>query len=163
MKIKILQPKTRSRKASFGFTLVETLMAVLIGATMLATHYLSFAAGFAIVKVTREDVRASQIILRRMEAIRLSSFSQLTDPAKYPASATEYYSEKDQANGHGGVAYTVTFQATPGPAILPPSYRTNVLDVIVGVSWVSGNAQPSRSMRTYVARNGIQTYVSGGY
>lgn len=138
-------------------------MATLAAATMLLALYASFGIGYSIMKVTREDLRANQIILQRMEAIRLSSFNELKDPAKYPTSSTEYYSESGKANGNGGVAYTVTYNAASGPTTLPPSYRTNVLVVTVGASWTSGKLQRNRSTQTYVARNGIQTYVSGNY
>ena len=58
MKIEILQTqsKARLRKASSGFTLVETIVATLVAATMLSAHYLAFAAGYALVTVTREDL-----------------------------------------------------------------------------------------------------------
>ena|SRR5438093_4697553 len=161
MKIFQTKSKIRARLASFGFTLVETLMATTVGAIMLSAHYLAFASGFAMVTVTREDLRASQIMLKRMEAIRLSGFSQLTDPAKYPTNATEYYDEKDKTNGNGGVAYTVTYSAAAAPTTLPPTYRTNVLEVRVGVSWASGNVLRTREMRTFVARSGVQSYISG--
>ena len=163
MKILQTQCKPGVRTASFGFTLVETLVATVVAVTILSAHYLSFAAGLAIVTVTREDLRAYQILLKRMEAIRVSGYSQLTDPAKYPPSVTEYYCEKYKTNGNAGVAYTVTYQAAPGPGTLPPAYRTNMLEVTVGVSWESGKLTRNRSMRTYVARNGIQRYVSGNH
>lgn len=162
MKIKILQPKTRSRKASFGFTLVETIVAMTVAATFLSAHYLAFAGGFAIVTVTREDLRASQIMIQRMEAIRLSGYNQLADTNKYPPSVTQYYDEKGKTNGNGGgVAYTVTHQIASALGSLPPSYRSNLTQVTVGVSWKSGTANRSRSMSTYVARYGEQSYVAG--
>jgi prepilin-type N-terminal cleavage/methylation domain-containing protein len=163
MKIKILQTqsKTRTRKASRGFTLVETVVAMLVGATILSANYLSFAAGFAIVAVTREDLRASQIMIQRMEAIRLASYGQLTNAAKYPPSATQYYDEKGQTNGNGGVAYTVTHQTATALGNLPFSYRSNVTEVTVGVSWKSGTTTRTRSMRSYIARYGVENYVAG--
>src|SRR5881396_2841565 len=110
MKIEILQTqsKTRAQKASRGFTLVETMVAIFVSAIFLSAHYLAFAAGFSIVTVSREDLRASQIMLQRMESIRLCSYSDLTNAAKYPPSVTQYYDEKGQTNGNGGAAYTVT-------------------------------------------------------
>lgn len=161
MKVFRTRSRARAKKASFGFTLVETLAAIVIAATVLSTHYLGITAGFAIVTVTREDLRASQIMLKTMEAVRLSSFSQLTDPTKYPPSFTEYYCEKYKTNGQGGVLYTVTYTAASSPSVLPPSYRGNVLKVTVGVSWVSGNVTRSRSMDTFVSRHGVQSYISG--
>jgi len=161
--MKILQTKSkiRARMASFGFTLVETLAAIVVATTVLSTHYLGLAAGFAIVNVTREDLRASQIMLKTMEAIRLSGYSQLTDPTKFPTNFWAYYSEKDKTNGHGGAAYAVTYTAAAGPTTLPPSYRGNVLKVTVGVTWDSGKVTRNRSMDSFVSRHGVQSYISG--
>ncbi len=144
-----------------AFTLVETIVAVLITAVVLPTLYAGLAAGFWMVKAAREDLRATQVILQRMEAIRLSPFKTLRDPTTYPPSATEYYCESGKTSGKGGVPYTITYTCAPGPASLPPSYRTNVVLVTVQASWKSGNVQRSRSMSTYVARYGIQRYVGG--
>ena len=147
------------RASALGFTLVETMVATFIAAIVVPSLFAGFAAGFSMVKAAREDLRATQVILQRMEAIRLSPYKTLKDPAAYPASFTEYYSESGKTNGTGGVPYTVTYTWAPGPASLPPSYRTNVLLVTVAASWKSGNVQRSRSMQTYVARYGIQRYV----
>src|SRR5262245_42624606 len=162
MKIVILRTPSpiRARQAS-GFTLVETIVATMVAAIMLSAHYLAFASGFALMTVTREDLRASQIMLQRMESVRLSSYSQLTNATTFPPSVTPYYDEKGQTNGSGGVAYTVTHQIASSLGSLPPAYRSNVTEVTVGVSWKSGAATRSRSMRTYVARYGVQRYVAG--
>ena len=144
-----------------GFTLIETLVAICIAAIVLPTIYASLATGFALIKTSREDQRATQVILQRMEAIRLSPYQTLQSPAAYPTNATEYYSESGKVTGNGGVPYTVTFSCAPGPSSLPPSYRTNVLLVTVGASWKSGNVQRTRSMQTYVSRYGIRRYVCG--
>ncbi len=163
MKIRILQTqaKIRARNGSSGFTLVESIVATMVAMTMLSAHYLAFASGFALMTVTREDLRASQIMLQRMEAVRLSGYNQLTNTTAFPPSVTQYYSDQGQTNGNGGVAYTVTHQIASGLGTLPPSYRTNVTQVTVGVSWRSGTTIRSRSMSTYVARYGMQSYVSG--
>jgi len=150
--------KLGSRSA---FTLIETIVATFVAAIVLPSIYAGLAAGFAMIQVTREDLRATQVILQRMEAIRLSSFQTIQNPAAYPTNQTAYYSESGKTNGHGGAAYTVTYNWAPGPASLPPSYRTNVVLVTVGATWKSGNVQRSRSMQTYVARYGIRRYVCG--
>src|SRR5262249_21598537 len=123
--------------------------------------YAAFAAGFSMVQVTREDLRATQILLQQMEAIRLSGYDQVANPAYYPTNSTVYFDNQDQASGHGGAAYTVAFSAVPGPAGLPLTYKANVMLVTVTASWTNGNVLRSRSMKTYVARSGIQHYVVG--
>jgi hypothetical protein len=136
---------------------------MMVAAIFLSAHFLAFASGFALVTVTREDLRATQIMLQRMEAVRVSGYNQLTNATYYPATVTQYYDEKGQTNARG-VAYTVTHQIASGSGLttaLPPTYRSNVTEVTVGVSWTSGTTTRSRSMKTYVARYGLQNYVAG--
>src|SRR6266540_6984495 len=108
MKICILQSQSKTQARKSGFTLVETIVAMMVAAIWLSAHFLAFASGFALMTVTREDLRASQIMLQRMEAIRLSGYAQLSDTNKYPPSVTQYYDESAATNR--GVAYTVTHQ-----------------------------------------------------
>src|SRR6266568_499191 len=70
----------RPRRAS-AFTLIETVMATFLAAIILPAIYASTAAGFGMVQVTRENLRATQIILQRAEAIRLSPYKLLQDPS----------------------------------------------------------------------------------
>jgi type II secretory pathway pseudopilin PulG len=144
-----------------GFTLVETVVATFLGAIMLPTLFAGLASGFSIMQVTRENLRATQVILQRMEAIRLAPYKTLQDPAVYPTTFTECYSPNGQTNGSGGTVYTLTYTCAPGPSSLPPTYRTNMLAITVTATWQSGNVQRTRSMQSYVARYGIQRYVSG--
>jgi prepilin-type N-terminal cleavage/methylation domain-containing protein len=153
---------TRVRRASAsGFTLTETLVAILIAGVMLPTLFTGLASAFSTVQTTRENLRATQIIVQRMEAVRLAPYKTLQDPAAYPTNSTEYFSPSGQPSGKGGAAYALTYNWAPGPSSLPPSYRTNMLLVTVTASWNSGNVQRTRSMQSYVARYGIQRYVSG--
>ena len=148
---------TPRRRAS-AFTLVETAVATLLAAVMLPAIYASTAAGFALVQVTRENMRATQIILQRMEGIRLSSYKLIQDPTSYPTNSTDYFCTNGKTNG---AAYNISYNWQPGPVSLPPSYRSNVVLVTVNASWTSGKVQRNRSMQSYVARYGIQRYVSG--
>ena len=149
----------RPRRAS-AFTLVETVVATFLAAIMLSALYGAIEAGFSMVQVSRENLRATQIILQRMEAIRLSSYNSLTNAASYPTNFTDYYCPSGKTNGTAGVAYNVSYNWAPAPATLPPSYRSNMLMVTVSASWTSGKIQRTRSMQTYVAQYGIQSLVS---
>jgi hypothetical protein len=139
---------------------VETLVATLISGIMLPTLFTGLASAFSGMKATRENLRATQIIVQRMESLRLAPYTTLQNPAAYPATSTEYYTPSGQASAKG-TPYTITYNWAPGPSSLPPSYRTNMLLVTVTASWKSGNVQRTRSMQSYVARYGIQRYVSG--
>ena len=160
MKIKI-RTSTRARRASTsGFSLMETLFAVVVSGIMLPALFTGLAFAFSGMQAARENLRATQIMVQRMESIRLAPFKTLQDGAAYPTNSTEYYCPSGQPSGKGGTAYTITYNWTPGPTSLPPSYRTNMLLVTVTATWKSGNLQRTRSMQSYVARYGIQRYVS---
>jgi len=141
--------------------LMETVVATLIAGIMLPILYTGAASSFSTALSTRENLRATQIIVQRMEALRLVPYKTLQDPVAYPTNYTEYYNPSGQTNGTRGTAYTITYNWAPGPSSLPPSYRTNMLLVTVSASWNSGNVQRTRSMQSYVTRYGIQHYVSG--
>ena len=153
---------SRESKTS-GFTLIEGLVAMALGAILFTAIYTGLAWGFANIQSNRANLRATQILLKRAESIRLSPFDQITNPSYNPTSFTEYFDPKDRAAGGGGTVYEGTFAAiVPPQGSLPDSYRNNMLLVTIGVSWISGTTPHSRSLQTYVARKGIQEYVVAG-
>lgn len=159
----IYTDKAKTTAAAAGFTLVESAVALTIGAIMLTSLYGCFAAGFNMVKVSRENARATQIMLTRLEAIRLSTFDQLTNTVYYPRTFTESFDPKDAAAQAAGVVYSGTFTpSTPVVGSLPESYRTNMMLVTVTVNWTSGKLPHTRTMQTYAAKDGIQSYVVDG-
>jgi hypothetical protein len=159
--MKILQSvrKYSARHAVSGFSLTETVIAVALSAIMVGALYACCGFGFKTIEVTREDLKASQIMLSRLEAIRLCTFSQVTNPTNNPATFTEYFDSKNQK----GVVYNGTFSAAlPPVGTIPEGYRTNMLLVSVGLSWTSDNIARYRNYQTYVARDGIEGYISAG-
>src|SRR5690242_10160436 len=98
---KIQKPTHYSQRS--GFTFIETMVAVFTGAVMLTALYLSFAFGYAAVKLSREDLRATQILLQQMETLRLTSFSAIQG-----TTFTDYYDPSGATNGTSGAVYTIT-------------------------------------------------------
>ena len=153
----------RSRAFASAFTLNEAVVAMPIAAVALVSLYACFTQGVSVVSQEREDLRATQIMLKQFERIRLAPFDQLTNTNYNPQSFTDYFDPADQSTGGGGTTYSGTFTpSVPAAGTLPESYRTNMLFITVGLTWTSGKLQHSRSMQTYVARNGIQGYVATG-
>ncbi len=161
-KIPEREPKAQARKTALGFMLAEALVSMPIAAVALVSLYACFAQGFRVIGQARDDMRATQIMLRQCERIRVCPFDQLTNTNYNPRTFTEYFDPVDRPTGGGGTPYTVTFTPTTPASGLPDSYRTNMLLITVGVSWKSDGLQHSRSMQTYAARNGIQSYVATG-
>src|SRR5258705_159197 len=88
--------RTVSRVSVSAFTLIDTLVATLLAGIMLPTLYAGLASGFSMVQASRDDLRATQIILQRMEALRLSPYNAVS---AYPTNVTDYYSPCGQTNG----------------------------------------------------------------
>ena len=161
MKINQNRNTNRTNRSSAGFTLIESTVALTIGAIMLTSLYGAFACGFTTVRVSRESLRATQIMLTKLEGIRLCTFDQLT--VYNPGTFAESFDPNEDATHAGGVTYNGTYASSvPAVGSLPEAYRMNVLLVTVSVNWTSGNMQHSRSMQTYAARDGIAGYVSVG-
>src|SRR6186713_1324632 len=92
----------KSGRQTAGFTLVETVVATFAAVSMLTALYVCFAGGFAMLKMTREDLRATQIALERMEAIRVAPYDFLKDPTKFAVTNTVYFDEAGKSSGKGG-------------------------------------------------------------
>jgi prepilin-type N-terminal cleavage/methylation domain-containing protein len=161
--MKIHRNKNKGGASAAGFTLVESAVALTIGAIMLTSLYAAFASGFANIRMNRENIRAEQIMLSRLESARLAGFTQVTDRNYFPPAFNDEFDPQQNANNNGGTIYHGRFSTTVPPAgTLPEAYRTNMLLITVGLNWTSGGLQHTNWMQTYVAQSGMQSYVSVG-
>jgi len=147
-----------SRRSSFGFSLVEAMIAIGAGAFMLTALYSGLTFGFASVKLAREDLRATQIMLQRVEALRLSNFAAIQS-----GTFTDYFDPTGAANGSAGAIYTITI-ATNAPTssdmpVQPVYYMNQMRKVTVTATWTNANQLRTRSLQTYASAKGMQSYV----
>ncbi len=159
MKLTLLQGQ---RRRCIAYTVVELVVAVALLGIMFVSLFGGMSSGFAITQVARENLRATQILLERMEGIRLFTWEELCYSNWIPANFTGYYYPLGNTNAGEslGLVYTGTMTVTPNPVMNPPaSYSTNMAAVVATINWVSANVPRTRTMVTYVARNGIQNYV----
>jgi prepilin-type N-terminal cleavage/methylation domain-containing protein len=154
------------RFAQRAFTLVETMCAAAIAAIIFLALFSGLTSGFNLTQMERENLRATQIALARMEGLRLYKWSsaQLFSPAMLPNVFTDYY----YPYGMGGFSTNNTMytgSVTIANVTLSPSasYSTNMQQIIVQVGWKDtfyGRTNTHvRTFNTYVAKYGIQNYV----
>src|ERR1051325_10108788 len=72
------------RGAQAGFSLVEATVALGVIGTVVVALFSAFTGGFMTVQMGRENLRATQIMLEKMETIRLYSWDQITPPIFIP-------------------------------------------------------------------------------
>ena len=153
-----------SRRAEFAYTLAEVVMGAMIVSVTFVSLYAGMSSGFAVTRVARENLRATQIMLERMEGIRLYNWEQLIYSNWIPTMFTNYYYPLTNAGESCGIPYTGKFTITnvtfPSPA---PSYANNMRLISVQVWWTNslGTNQlvRTRQMQTYVGRIGLQSYI----
>src|SRR3954454_3594195 len=146
-----------------AYTIVEVLVAVLVLGTMAISLYAGFSSGFALLQLSQEDTRATQILARRIEAIRLCTWTQLSG---LPFAFRENYDPFKPTNDQTGLVYSGTVSASLPDAIPDSaSYKTNILLVTVAVYWTNFSGTNlivrSRTNQTLIARYGLQNYFWG--
>ena len=148
-----------SRIMEVAFTLPEVLVGVAIVAVMFVTLYGGMTSGFAITQLARENLRGTQIMLERMEGVRLYNWNQLVYSNMIPQYFTNYYYPLASNGQSEGIPYYGTMTISNAPLNPTASYSTNMRLISVSVLWTNGIMPRTRTMQTYVAMNGIQNYV----
>jgi prepilin-type N-terminal cleavage/methylation domain-containing protein len=143
-----------------AFTIAEVLVAVCILGIAAISLYGGFATGFMLVDSTRQELRATQILTQKAEALRLCSWSSLTN---FPVTFSESY---DPTSPNAGILYVGTV-TTDAATVIPNSaaYRSNMCTATINLYWTnySGTRKivHNRTSQTLIARYGIQNYVWG--
>lgn len=147
-----------------AYTLAEVLITVFLVTVVVVSLYAGFSSGLSVVQSTRENLRATQILVQWMETARLYNWSQINNSSFVLPKFSEVYDPASLATNAGGTLYigNITRQT---PTNLPAAYNTNMVRLTVTVYWTNYSKNKtitqSRQMQTYVARSGLQNYVFG--
>lgn len=140
-----------------AFTLVDAIFAMAVAGVMFTALYAGLAFGFRVIKMARENTRATQIMLEKMETVRLYKWEQITNIGFVPTNTflVPYYSI-----GGTNTSLMYTGQVTIQPSGLAWSYANDMRKITIRLDWASmGGTNRTRSMMTYVSRRGMQSYV----
>jgi len=143
------------RRALAAFSLTEVTVGLGIIGTCVAALFSGFTTGFFTIKMSRENLRATQILLQKAEAIRLQSWDQILNPTNIPTVFIDRYDPNSTSSP--GTIYTGSILITNCP--ITSSYSNNLRMVQISVNWQTGSLDRSRTYTTYVARNGLQVYI----
>jgi len=156
MKLTLDQCSVRRVSRQGGGGLVDALFAMAIAGVMFLALYSGLAFGFKVVRLARENTRATQIMLEKMETIRLYTWTQITNVGFIPTNkfTVPYYAI---GGTNGSVIYTG--QVLIASSGVGTSYADDMRKITVQLEWAPTGLYRSRSMSTFVTRNGMQTYV----
>jgi prepilin-type N-terminal cleavage/methylation domain-containing protein len=154
--MRITAGECKKSAANRAFTLIEVMIAFLLIGGMALSLYVGMGQGFGVIQLARENLRATQILQEKMEAIRLISWTQLNTSGFVPRNFTApfYATEQDATDGliYSGQVIITDFPFTE-------SYSSDLRMVVAEVTWMSGNVPRHRSMRTLVSEYGLQNYI----
>src|SRR2546423_10849686 len=89
----------RRLRANAGFTLLEGVVGIGLMGILIVCLYTGMTTGFSVVRLARENLRATQVIQEKFETIRLYTWDQINDPNFIPLNFTNsLYSGNGQTN-----------------------------------------------------------------
>jgi prepilin-type N-terminal cleavage/methylation domain-containing protein len=140
-----------------AFTLVEVVIGMFILGFVVLALYAALGSAFNVAQMSRENLRVTQVLIEKMEIMRLYSWDQITDPGFWPKLFTEHLDPAGVTNGAGGgIEFQGKMWVRPGPNDV--EYRDDIKTVTIEVKWQSGGLQRSRQFETYLTKNGLQSY-----
>src|SRR5688572_28257443 len=155
MRIRI-QGQRSSRIAELAYSMIEVMVAVVVLAIMFVSLYSGFSAGFAVIQLARENLRATQILQEKMETIRLYTWEQINTPGFVPTNFVDTFYASG-TNAGGSMSYTG--RVTIVRPVITEAYSNELKAVRINLQWVSAGVLRNREMQTLVTRNGLQNYI----
>ena len=113
-----------------------------------------FSFGFNTIKLSQEEVRADQILVQKLESIRVYDWAKFTNGY---INVTNFATPYSTTNAAHGVSYTGQVSVTPFVAT-GESYSNTLRRVTATIGWFSEGMPHTRTMTTLVSSNGLLTY-----
>ena len=138
-----------------AFTFVEVLVAMGAVGVAVLSLYAGMSSGFSVLRMARENLRATQIMVEKMETVRLYNWDEISSNGFVPTNfQAPYYVE-------GGVTSPPIYSGTI--TISSPSmgttYSSDLKKITVDINWTSSDLPRQRRITTFVSRYGLQNYI----
>jgi prepilin-type N-terminal cleavage/methylation domain-containing protein len=145
------------RARSRAFSLIEITVCIAILSVMFVSLYGGIASGFGLVNLARENLRANQIIVEKMETIRLYNWDQINSNGFIPPAFTAPFFPAVNSNDTSGLVYYGTLAIENAP--IASDYGTNMRLVKVSLTWTNANVPRTRELQTLISKDGMQNYI----
>lgn len=150
----------RKSRGNPGFNLIEVMVAVWVIGLMIVSLYGGFSYAFSEIRLSRENIRAAQILAERMEVLRMMNWDEVANlPGYIPTTFTAPFNPGgSRTNGsEGGFSYSGTVTITRPP--IKENYSNDLRMIQIQLTWPSGKVVRQRAMTTFVSQYGLQRYV----
>jgi hypothetical protein len=140
-----------------AFSLMEVTISMGVLGLAVSILFNGLTTGFFTIRMARENLRATQIMLEKAETLRLYSWNQITNTTYIKRDFTVPY-DPNSTNGKGAI-YAGTIEIEP--ADISADYSDDLKLVTIRVAWKTGGLSRSREFRSLVSRHGMQDYIYG--
>ena len=147
--------RTETNSGQAAFSLTEVIVAIGIVGLLCFFMLSGISFGYTMVRLERENRRATQVMLDKMEQMRLFNWEQITTNGLPTNFTAPFYLGTN--NVEMGFTYTGTVAIANAP--LTESYAPAMRQVTVSVTWFSGGMVHERQMSTLLSSNGLHQYV----
>jgi hypothetical protein len=141
-----------------GTTMVDVIMAVALIAIMCTGLVGSLTYGFFTMGITRENQRATQIMLETVETIRLYNWDQVNSNGFIPHTFTGVY-DPQAPTGAQGITYYGTISTGAANVGTNVGVNNKLMLMNVGLNWTNRGIPHHRLASTLIGQDGIQNYV----
>ena len=146
------------RGSQSAFTLVEVMVGIAVMAIMGTALYVGIGFAFSELRLSRENLRATQILEGKMEVVRQYNWDQVANlPGFVPTSFTESFFADNPTNTSANFVYAGTVTVTNAP--ITETYSNYLRMVQIQLTWKSGGVVNKRQASTFVSQYGLQRYV----
>jgi len=159
-----MKVNTQNPGKQVGYTLAEVMIAVFLMSVMMISLYAGFWSGFAIARMSRENLRATQIMIQKLESVRIYNWTQVTNTSFLKPTFVDYYNPYGTNNSTYGAYYNGFVSSTNYPSVAA-DYQNKMRAITVTLYWTNylkGSTNivvRKRQMQTYYARYGMQDYI----
>ncbi len=163
-----------------AFTLIEVMVAMAVIGISVGALLTGVSSSVFNMRLARENLRATQIMLEKTETLRLFTWEQLNTLSFFTNGATktrylnddsgrqyicsDFVQRYDPNNTNAqGLTYSGQIRFyDPRHYLINTSYATNNMKAVwIQLVWTNGGMNHTRSLTTLVSRNGLQNYVYG--
>ena len=114
--------------------------------------------GFSNITIARQNLRATQIALEKMEIVRMYSWEQVNSNGFVPNAFTApFFPSLDGSETNAGVTYYGTIEISK--LKFDTTYDDDMRQVLVRLNWTNKNVAQSVEMSTYISQYGMHRYI----
>ena len=141
-----------------AFTLVEVMIGIALMAVMGVALYAGIGVAFSQLRLSRENLRATQILESKMEVVRQYNWDQVANyPGFIPKNFTESFFANNPTNTPANLVYTGQVTITNAP--ITETYSNDLKMIQILLTWKSGGITHKRQATTFISQYGMQRYV----